>query len=149
MAKPRNEIFTVLGTIESVEGVHRFVPSSPGHMRACVSRISLKKRIACTFSEDDSTRSEQQLRYHFVLIGYLADYSGTTTAEMHEAVMILKFGTKTIRIANKEVKVRKSISKSGHLTKTQVMELIDFDLSLCADMQIAVPTKEELGYLPN
>lgn len=101
-----------------------------------------------TISEWDAIRSPAQLAYHWVLMKYLAEWSGFTKEEMHDAVMRLKFGEKEITLGGKTVRVRKSIAESGKLKKFEVQELIEYDLELCAENDIKVPTREELGYLP-
>jgi hypothetical protein len=151
MARTRKEIFTVAGQIESVkteEGFtrHTFLPDSQRYMRDNLNRVPLKKRIWCTFFEEVAMRSQQQLAYHFVLMGYLADHCGTSKNEMHDAIMRAKFGTKKIKIGDLVIEVRKSLSNEAKMPKYDVVELIEFDLKLCGDLEIRVPSREELGY---
>lgn len=143
------EIFTVNGFIGSVNGVKRFIPNSAPHTRQQMDSIPEGKRVSMTLSEWDVIRSDAQLAYHFVLVTYLAKHTGFTKDEMHDAVMRLKFGEKEVNIGGKTLMVRKSMSKSGKLKKHEVVELIEYDLELCADMDIHVPTAKELGYLPS
>lgn len=95
------------------------------------------------------TRSDQQLRYYGVLVGLIADYTGNTWEEMHEALMIIKWGTKKLKLGNKTVEVRKSVSNSARFKKVDMMEHIEFTLEQASELGIIVPSKEELGYLPN
>lgn len=95
------------------------------------------------------TRSEQQLRYYAVLVGFIADYTGNTWEEMHECLMILRFGTKKVKLGKEVVNVRKSISNSARFGKVDMIELIEFALEKCFDLEIKVPTKQELGYIDN
>lgn len=94
-------------------------------------------------------RSDSQLRYHFVLVGYLAEHCGYTVEEMHDALMRIVFGEKQVKIGDQTVMVRKSISEKGDLMKSECVELIERDLSFCEELEIIVPTPQELGYLPN
>lgn len=95
------------------------------------------------------TRSESQLRYYAVLIGLIADYTGNTWEEMHEAIMILRWGTKKVKLGNKTVEVRKSIANSAQFGKINMIETIEYALEKCFELEIVVPTKQELGYIDN
>jgi len=95
------------------------------------------------------TRSEQQLRYYAVLVGLIADNCGYTWEEMHDALMKLKWGTKKVKIGNDIVEVRKSISNSARFKKTDMIEQIEFTMEKCFDLDIKVPSKQELGYIDN
>jgi hypothetical protein len=145
----RKEIFTVLGTIQRVEDRHRFIPNSPGHMSACVSRIPLGKPVSCTFYDQIPTRSEGQLAYHWVLMGHIATHTGYTKDEVHDAIMRKKFGTKKIKLAGMEIEVRKSVSDKARFPKSDMVELISYDREICDRLEIVVPTAEELGYISN
>lgn len=102
-----------------------------------------------TISLAKPTRSEQQLRYYAVIVGLIAEYTGNTWEEMHEALMILKWGTKKVKIGNNMVDVRKSISNGAGFKKIDMIEQIEFALEKCFEFGIKVPTKEELGYISN
>lgn len=95
------------------------------------------------------TRSESQLRYYWVIVGLLAEHTGDTDEELHDALMKLKFGTKKIKLGKDIVEVRKSISNRAKFPKQDMAELIDFTLEKCAEMDVVVPSKEELGYISN
>lgn len=143
------EIFTANGMIVPVEGgLKRFVPSSPRYVRSCIDKIPAGKKVSMTIAEVGAIRSGSQLRYHWVLMGYLAEHTGFTKEEMHDAVMRLKFGEKEVRFGSHKVRVRKSISNEGRMPKHEVVDLITYDLELCAEFEIHVPTAKELGYLP-
>lgn len=148
MKAAAREIFTAFGIIGEVDGVKKFIPASAPYVRACMSRIPDGKKVSMTITETGAIRSDSQLRYHWVLMGFLADHTGFTKEEMHDAVMRLKFGERQVRLGNRTVYVRKSMSKEGRLPKADAVELITYDLELCAEMEIVVPTAEELGYLP-
>ena len=95
------------------------------------------------------TRSEAQLRYYAVIVGLIAGHSGYTWNECHEGLMIARWGTKKIKIGNKEVFVRKSVSDSARMKKVDMMDQIEYTLSVAKDYEIKIPTREELGYLEN
>jgi hypothetical protein len=95
------------------------------------------------------TRSEQQLRYYAIVVGLIADYTGNTWEEMHESLMILRFGTKEVKIGKDTVKVRRSVSNSAKFPKGEMCELIEFSIEKANELEIVIPTRESLGYLPN
>lgn len=141
-------LFTVLGTVAMVEGRKRFVPFSIHHLNACISRYAVGKKVSATFSEIRFMRSDAQLRYHRVLVAYIAEHVGHTPDEVHDAIMRRVFGEKEIELAGVKTMVRKSLADEGDVMKNEAVELIDFDLNLCAEYGIVVPSAEELGYLP-
>lgn len=143
------EIFTAFGLVGLFDGQKRFIPKSSQYVRACMSRIATGKKVTMTISETGAIRSDSQLRYHWVLMGFLADHTGFSKDEMHDAVMRLKFGEKEINLGGRKVMVRKSMSKEARLAKFEAVDLITYDLELCAEMDIRVPTAQELGYLPD
>ena len=146
---PRKEAFTVAGDIRLVDGVKRFIPLSPEHMKSCVRRLTIGERAWCTFFIEKPSRSRAQLAYYFVLIGYMCDHTGYTDKEMHEIIMVEKFGTKAVRFNGKTVRIRETEADIASFPKAKMAELIDFSLQTCSDLNIIVPTKEELGYISN
>lgn len=146
--KVKREIFTALGEIREHEGKKVFVPNSPAYFRDQVSRLPVGKKVAADFSEYKYMRSNSQLRYHMVLMGYLAEHTGYTKLQMHDAMVKLKFGVTQVEVLGMKVDVRRSMRDDGDLEKWEVVELVDFDLEVCQKMGIHVPTAEELGYLP-
>lgn len=92
------------------------------------------------------TRTEQQLRYYWVIVGLISEYTGNTEEELHEALMILKFGTKEVKLGKDLVNVRQSISNSARFEKQKMAELIEFALEKAQELEIRVPTRQELGY---
>lgn len=96
-----------------------------------------------------SSRTEQQLRYYWVIIGLIAAHTGYTSEEMHDALMIIKWGVKEINILGQTIKVRKSISNKAKFPKINMIDQIEFALEKARELEIKVPTREELGYLPN
>ncbi|MHB8674641.1 MAG: hypothetical protein ACYDAK_13320 [Candidatus Limnocylindrales bacterium] len=93
-------------------------------------------------------RSDSQLRYHRVLCGYIAEHTGHTPDEIHDWAMRAALGTKTITVDGKSATVRRSLAADGDVAKHEAVDLIEFDLGVCKDLEIRVPTAEELGYLP-
>lgn len=144
----RHTLFSVRGTIGISGGKKVFVPLSKGHLDAELSDLNVGQKVTVSFNESRYKRSAEQLRYHMVLMGYLGRYCGATKLEMHDAVMRAVFGEKRIKIGKIVLSARQSISDSGRLTKYEVVELIEYDRNLCAELGIRVPTREELGYLP-
>mgnify|MGYP001570234165 CR=1 FL=1 len=141
-------LFSVIGEVKQVDGRKRFVPYSIAHLNACISRYPVDKKVRATFSEIRYMRSDAQLRYHRVLCAYIAEHTGFTPDEVHDWAMRLALGEKKVAIAGKEVMVRKSMAEEGDVMKNEAVELIEFDLGVCQDLDISVPTAEELGYLP-
>jgi len=141
-------LFSVIGNVRIVEGRKRFVPNSIDHLNACVSRFPKDKKVLATFSEIRYMRSDAQLRYHRVLCAYIAEHTGFTPDEVHEWCMRIALGEKDVTIDGKTVKIRKSMAVEGDVMKNEAVELIEFDLGVCEDLEIVVPTAEELGYLP-
>lgn len=95
------------------------------------------------------TRTESQLRYYAVIIGLLAAHTGYTWEEMHQALMILKWGTREIKVNGYIVRVRRSISNKAKFPKDFMSEQIEFALESCREYEIRVPTRKELGYIDN
>jgi hypothetical protein len=141
-------LFTILGEVKLVEGRKRFVPKSIHHLNACISRFPVGKKVSATFSEMRYMRSDSQLRFHRVLCAYIAEHTGFTPDEVHEWCMRIALGEKDVTIDGRTVKIRKSMAVEGDVMKNEAVELISFDLEVCADLEITVPTREELGYLP-
>lgn len=143
------KLFTVLGQVTLVDGRKEFIPSSTGYLQTLMAGMPVGKRLTCTFYDRVPTRSEAQLHYHWVLMGIIAEHTGDTKEELHDAILRIKFGTKLVRLAGHTVQVRKSISNGGRMTVAEVAELIMYDLEICQKLDIHVPTPEELGYISN
>lgn len=143
----RKQIFTVLGEVKIDGDKKKFAFSSPAHYHQLISNLPVGKKLGVTFEEYKASRTQQQLAYHFVLMGYVAEHTGHTKDEMHDFVMRQKFGTKTVTILGKSEEVRRSIADAARMPLSDCVELVDFDLALCRGLEIRVPTKEELGYL--
>ena len=148
-ASNRKELFVVLGKMSLVEGKKRFVPHSPKHLTSALSRIPLEKEVACTFSEHIPTRSRNQLAYHYVLVNYIAEYTGHSVKEMHDFIMRVVFGEKEIVIGGIKRMVRKSVADDAKMPLAEMSKLIESDLALCRKLEITVPTAKELGYISN
>jgi len=150
------ELFTVLGKFRDVvvngRKMTRFFPASEKYYLSMCSHSPKDKIINCTFSTKIPTRSNAQLRYYFVLLHYLADYSGYkskgyTEIDLHEATMIKKYGTKTIELDGEKIEVRRSVSNRAKFPKADMVEVIEYVLELCKKLEVKVPTMRELGYL--
>ena len=96
----------------------KFVPDSSEHYNQQANKTTLKTKYWVTFSKKQPSRSRQQLKYHMVLMGYLADYTGHTTEEMHEIIMQMKFGLEEKQYAGGTYKIRKSISDRAKFPKS-------------------------------
>lgn len=145
----RKPLFTVIGQVAEIGGEKRWVPNSRAHYLQQLRDLPHGTRLAAVFEEYKPTRSSQQLAYHFVLVGYLAKHTGYTKDEMHDAIVRLKFGERQVTIGTRTVAVRRSVSESAKMPLADMVELIDYDLELCRELGVAVPTMEELGYISN
>lgn len=142
-------VFSVLGDIVEDGAKKRIKIRSPDHYTQQVSRLPVGKRVALTVEEYQPTKTDSQHKYYWALIGYLADYSGHEPAELHDAIMRRKFGTKQIVVGDLKEEVRKSIANAAKFPLGEMVELIEEVLALCSQLGIKIPTKEELGYLPS
>lgn len=151
----RKEIFSVLGEIGETKVTtdqgefirHTFLPASQTYMRDRLNKIPLKKKVQVTFFEEMTTRSDAQLAYYWVILNYLSDYTGDTPEELHEVIMVILFGTKTIKFDGQEYKVRKSIANRAKMPKHKMVELISYVIEKCTKFEIKIPSKAELGYV--
>ena len=141
------KIFSCIGEFRDMEGRRKFVPdSAPYYVDRC-SKMPLNKKFSCDFTTKIPTRSEAQLDYHWVLCTYISEHTGFTDREVHDFMMRKVFGTKIIKIGNYQTEVRESISDRAKLPKYMAVDLVSADLELCAELEIRVPTKKELGYI--
>lgn len=143
----KKELFRAVGEIKLIDGQKRWIPYSPPFFKSNINRLSVGRRVSAVFSSEETMRSLDQLRYHFVLCEYLSDHTGFSKEEVHDAIMRIVFGTKTIHLGNEFVTVRRSFSTSDSVSKLEAVSLIEKDLDLCHEFGIVVPSKEELGYL--
>lgn len=117
------------------------------HFLNTKTKVGDKGTMFLTFEKP--TRSESQLRYYWIVVGLLADNCGYTSEEMHEALMVLKFGKKKIKVGKDIVEVRKSISNSARFSKLNMMDLIEFGIEKAFELNIIIPSRQELGYISN
>jgi len=143
------EVFTALGVISGPPNRHELVFNSEPYVADQLNRLPVGKKVSMTIYESRPVRSESQLAYHFVLIDYIAKHTGYTKTEMHDIIMKDAFGTKIIEFRGKRYQARESMSETGNLSVSQVVELITKDLEVCKELEIAVPTAAELGYTPS
>jgi len=147
MATTNKECFVIIGEFRDQEGRRRFCPDSPAYYNDRSSKQPLNKKYTVTFSTKIPTRSQSQLAYHFVLCEYISEHTGFTVSETHELLMHEKWGTKLIKIGKYSQSVRESVADIAKFPLPKMVEQITFDLSVCADLEIRVPTKKELGYV--
>lgn len=139
---------TITGSViyDKDKGRKRFVPKSADHLQLVINRLPTNTKLALRFDEYKASRSTEQLRYHWVLLGLLSDHTGYLKEELHDFQMRSVFGEKEIELAGKAFKVRESIADHAKFPKHRMVELIASDIELCADLGIVVPTLHELGY---
>lgn len=140
--------FTAIGTVV-FDTKKRIALKSPAYYQQCVDRLPAGQEVTVTVSTKKATRSEQQLRYYWVLMGLLSDHTGHEPEELHDYTMRAVFGSKLIVLNGKALHVRKSISNAAMMPKYEAQRVLEYVLELCADLGVHVPTLEELGYLPN
>lgn len=120
--------------------------SRPYYQHFLNTKVKVGEIGTMTLDFKKPTRTEQQLRYYWVIVGLISEYTGNTEEELHEALMILKFGTKEVKLGKDLVNVRQSISNSARFEKQKMAELIEFALEKAQELEIRVPTRQELGY---
>lgn len=143
----RKELFTVLGKAQIIDEKKRFVPYSPAYLNQKIASLPLDKELELKFSVHKASRTKSQLAYHWVLMGLISEHTGFTSEEAHDFCLRAKFGTKKMKLGELTMEVRRSMSDIGDLSVSEVVELIDFDIRLCGELEIHIPTPESLGYL--
>ena len=139
--------WSCIGEFRDLEGKRKFVPdSAPYYVDRC-SKMPLNKKFTCDFTTEIPTLSEAQRDYHFVLMQYIGEHCGYSKQEAHETLMREKWGTKKCTIGKYTQEVRESIADIAKFPKGMMVEQINFDLAVCADLEIRVPSKRELGYV--
>jgi hypothetical protein len=151
-------IFSILGFFKDVSREcpqchyktpvkREFVADSLPYLHDRSSKQPLDKQFTCDFTTKIPTLTEAQRDYHFVLMQYIGEHCGYPKQEAHETLMRAKWGTKKCTIGKYTEMVRESIADIAKFPLPKMQEQIDFDLSVCADLEIRVPTKKELGYI--
>jgi hypothetical protein len=143
----RKEIFHVLGKAQIVDDKKRFVAYSPAYLNQKIAGLPLNTELELSFSIAKQTRSKSQLAYHWVLMNLISEHTGYTESEIHDWVLRAKFGTKKMKLGALTIEVRRSMSDIGGMTKLEVIDLIEFDIRLCAELEINIPSPESLGYM--
>lgn len=143
------EEFTAIGTIVFENEKKRLAFKSPVYFSQCVNRLPTGAEVSVTVSTKKATRSQQQLRYYWVLMNLLSYHTGYTSEELHDFTMRALFGTKTVILNGKAMEVRKSISNAARMPKYDAQEALNYALELCNDLGVIVPSITDLGYLPN
>ncbi|WP_395019780.1 hypothetical protein [Dongia sp.] len=145
----RHEAFTVLGEIVLKDGAKRFQAASSAYLQHNINRYPVGTKLAAVFEEHKATRSGSQLRYYWVICGLIADHTGYTKEETHDALMRAKFGTRRIKIGSIETEVRQSIADHARMNQADAVELIDFSLQVAGELGLHIPSPEEIGYISN
>lgn len=140
---------TSLGTIQILEGKKRFVPHSVPYHHQGINRFSEGAKVRATYKEVKREHSRPQHNYHFALCGLISDHTGYTVDDVHDAMMKLTFGTRSVSLLGREFEARESISSAAQMSSAKAQELINKDLEVCADLEIRVPTMKELGLISN
>ena len=109
----------VVGRVVFSEGRKRFVPKLTEQLQRVMDTFAVNDTVHLTFTTKKPTRSQSQLSYYWVILGYLAEYVGCRPEEMHEIVMRRKFGTKRVMVDGVEEEVRRSISDAGKMPKCE------------------------------
>jgi len=144
-----HEEFTAIGHVVSDNGRKRIALKSTPYWTQCTQRLPVGAEVSLTVSTKKTTRSQQQLKYYHVILQLLADHCGYRHEELHDWVMRVHFGEKDMTLNGRTVKVRKSISNASNMPKYECVSLIEYVLELCADMDVHVPSMEELGFIAN
>lgn len=140
---------TFSGSFKADGGTVKFAFTSPGHFMDWCRRQSEGAEFTVTFCQKKRTRSQGQLAYYWVILGYLAEYVGCKDVEMHEIVMRRKFGTKIVVVDGVREVVRRSVSDGARMPKDEMGELIEFALELAERLDVTVPTPQQAGYISN
>ncbi len=143
----RKEIFVALGKAQMVDGKRRFVPYSPDYLNQKMAQIPLDKELELKMSVAVTSRSKSQLAYHWILMGLISEYSGFQPEEVHDFVLRSRFGTRKIKLGELTMEVRRSIADIAKMPKSDMVELIGFDIRLCQSLDIHIPSMSELGYM--
>lgn len=141
--------FISLGTVQMIDGRKRIVPNSMGHHIAGMARFPVGAKVRATYKEVKGKHTQAQHNYHYALCEYIGDHTGYTKDETHDAMMKHAFGSRKVTILGRTTEARESLSDSARLPVGRMVELINKDLEVCAQLGIVVPTAQELGYLPN
>jgi len=140
-------VWSVIGEFRDLDGRRKFVPDSSDYYIDRCSKMPLGKKYTCDITTNIPTRSEAQLAYHWILCQYISEHTGFTPDEVHQLSKQLVWGTKTVNIGKYTAQVCKSIADRAMTPKFEVVALIQRDLEICAENEIRVPTKAELGYI--
>ena len=127
----------------------KLVLNAPDYYQHHVSKLAVGSKGTIWVSDKKPTRSQNQLRYYFVIVGLLRAYTGDTKDEMHQILVSLCFGTKRKKRFGQWVEIRESVSDAAEMPWGKMAELIDFTLARCAKENVIVPSKESLGYIDN
>jgi len=147
--RARRDMFTVLGKIALVDGKKKLALNSPGHYQCELNDLPEGKKVAITIASDESARSRGQLAYFMVLAGYIARQTGYTTKEVYPLLIEDVFEPEERKWRGKLRKIRRSVSELAKMPTADMSLLIDHAREVCDELEIHVPTAEELGYISN
>ena len=139
--------FTSIGTVQMIGGQKRIVPTSIGHYMTGVARFNVGAKVRVVYKEVKGSHTKAQHNYHYALCGLISDHTGYTVDEVHDAMMKQTFGVRKVTILNRTTEARESLSAAAQMPISKVVELVNRDLEVCAELGIVVPTNEELGYI--
>lgn len=147
MSNTRKKVFAALATVKTDGGKKKLALLAPEYWQSNVDKLQENKKYGIVVEEYKATRSQAQLAYYWVVLGYLADDTGHSPEELHDAIMRQKFGVKKIEVGGINQTVRKSISNAANFPKSDMVELIMEALDICEKVGVRVPSKQELGYI--
>lgn len=143
------EQFTSLGTVVETEQGKKIQLKSTAHYQTQLNKLPIGKEVSIQISTKQYTRSQTQLAYFMVLVGYIADYTGHSKDEMYPILIEEVYPPKEILWKGEMRKVRRSISDMAKMPSYDMGGLIEHALATCSDLEINVPTAQELGYIQN
>ena len=141
--------FAVLGTIVKVDESKKLKLKSTDYYQSRLDKLPEGKEVHVVVSTKTPTRSQAQLAYFMVLAQYVAEYNGNTQKEMYPILIEDCFEPTYIIWRGEERKIRESLSDVAKFPKYKMQELITNTLVVCKELEIHVPTAEELGYIKN
>lgn len=149
MPRVLKEQFSALGTVVETENGKKIQLKSPAHYQTQVNKLPVGKKVHIEISTEELTKTQSQRNYYFVLVGYICDYNGDRKKDLHDWIMKEVFGVKHTTINGITHESRESMSDISNLTSSECMELIEYTKQLAGDLEVNIPSAEELGYISN
>jgi hypothetical protein len=144
-----SEEFAVLATVALVDERKRVQMKSPTYYQSRIDKLPVGTELHITFSKKVLTRSQSMLSYFFVLVHYISEYTGESVKRMYVVLIEEVWEPEEFLYKGKMWRERKSISDVAKMSKEEMSMLIDHTLATCEELEISVPTKEELGFISN